>query len=104
VSAATASATTYLSITGKNSRATRTNSSSAIPIRSKSSTYIINSKRSHSPTSVNLIGSNKNLSQRKKQKFSHCWALFGKSEQKFVSTDVSSFFLQNSILNFFFFF
>jgi hypothetical protein len=88
VSAATASATTYISITGKNSRAARTNSSSAIPMRSKSSTYMTNTKRAHSPSSVTLMGANKNPSQRKKQKVSHYWALFGKSEQKLVLIDV----------------
>ena len=87
---ATASATTLISITGKNARSARTTSSSALPVRSKSSTYIPNSKRSHSPSSVTLLGSNKNPSQRKKQKFSHYWALFGKSEQKLVSIDVSN--------------
>lgn len=89
VSAATASATTFISITDKNSRTSRTNSSSAISSRSKSSTHITNTKRSHSPSSIILVGSNKNLSQRKKQKISHHWALFGKSEQKLVSIDVS---------------
>jgi hypothetical protein len=91
VSAATASATTYISITGKNSRTARTNSSSAIPIRSKSSTHVTSTKRSHSPSSIILVGSNKNPSQRKKQKISHHWALFGKSEQKLVSIDVSEY-------------
>jgi hypothetical protein len=90
VSAATTSATTFISITGKNSRSARTNSSSAIPIQSKSSTHITNTKRSHSPGSIILVGSNKNSSQRKKQKVSHHWALFGKSEQKLVSIDVSN--------------
>ena len=88
VSAATASATTFISLTGKNSRSARTNSSSAISMRSKSSTQIPNTKRSHSPSSIILVGSNKNPSQRKKQKVSHHWALFGKSEQKLVSIDV----------------
>lgn len=88
VSAATTSATTFISLTGKNSRSARTNSSSAISMRSKSSTQIPNSKRSHSPSSIILVGSNKNPSQRKKQKVSHHWALFGKSEQKLVSIDV----------------
>lgn len=92
VSAATASATTFISITGKNSRNARTNSSSAIPIQSKSSTHI---KRSHSPSSIILIGSNKNPSQRKKQKISHYWALFGKSEQKLVLIDVRNFIERN---------
>ena len=87
VSAATGSATTYLSITGKGSRAVRTHSSSAISIRSTNLTTI---KRSHSPTSVTLIGQNKGSNQRKKQKFSHNWALFGKSEQRLVSVDVSA--------------
>lgn len=90
VSAATASATTYLSIADRNSRAARTNSSSAISVRSKSSNTLTSNKRSHSPSSVNLLGPNKNVTQRKKQKVSHHWALFGKSEQKLVTIDVSS--------------
>lgn len=93
VSAATASATTFLSLTGKNSRSTRTNSSSAIHGRSKSSTHSSNSKRSHSPPALSFAAATttttKNNHQRKKQKFSHCWALFGKSEHKLVSIDVS---------------
>ena len=91
VSAATASATTFLTLTGKNSRAKRTNSSSAIHGRSKSSNNVTNSKRAHSPSSVHLPGTTtkNNSTQRKKQKFSHYWALFGKSEQKLVSIDVS---------------
>lgn len=90
VSAATSSATTFLSLTGKNSRSKRTNSSSAIHGRSKSSINVTNSKRAHSPLSVNLPGTTakNNTNQRKKQKFSHYWALFGKSEQKLVLIDV----------------
>lgn len=94
VSAATGSATTYISINDKNSRTARTNSSSAISIRSKSSTNMTNTtnpKRSHSPHSMTLLGLNKSPGQRKKQKISHYWALFGKSEQKLVSIDVSCF-------------
>ncbi|CAF5216986.1 unnamed protein product, partial [Rotaria magnacalcarata] len=88
VSAATATATTYISINDKNSRTARTNSSSAVSVRSKSSTNITNPKRSHSPHSMTLMGSNKSPGQRKKQKISHYWALFGKCEQKLVSIDV----------------
>ena len=91
VSAAIGSATTFVSLIGKNSRGARTNSSSVIPMRSKSSTQIINTKRSHSPSSMSLMSSSKNSSQRKKQKFSHYWALFGKSEQRLVSIDVNYF-------------
>ncbi|CAF5147136.1 unnamed protein product, partial [Rotaria magnacalcarata] len=87
VSAATATATTYISINDKNSRTARTNSSSAVSVRSKSSTNITNPKRSHSPHSMTLMGSNKSPGQRKKQKISHYWALFGKCEQKLVSID-----------------
>jgi hypothetical protein len=89
VSAATTSTTTYLSATEKNTRAARTNSSSAVPMRSKSSNNITNSKRCHSPSTVPLLVSNKNSHQRKKQKFSHYWVLFGKSQRKLVSIDVS---------------
>lgn len=90
VSAATSSATTFLSLTGKTGRTKRTNSSSAIHSRSKSSINVTNSKRAHSPSSINLSGTmtKNNTNQRKKQKFSHYWALFGKSEQKLVLIDV----------------
>ena len=88
VSAATTSATTYISVNEKNSRAARTNSSSAISMQSKTSTHVTNKKRSYSPSSSPLTSSNKNLNQRKKQKFSHYWILSGRSEQKLVLIDV----------------
>jgi len=71
VSATTANSTTIISM--KNSRSSRTNSCTA--------------KRSHSPSLMNFNETTKNPSQKKKQKVSLCWVLFGKSEQKLVSID-----------------
>jgi hypothetical protein len=82
VSAATANTTTIISTAERSSRGTRTKSASTIPIRSKSS---INRKRSYSPVSISLSVTN---NQKKRQKVSH-WVLFGKSERKLVSIDVS---------------
>ncbi|CAF2658388.1 unnamed protein product [Rotaria sp. Silwood2] len=75
ISSTTANSITNISIADEK----RTHSVSNISLRSKSS---INKKRSYSPT---LSLSNKNSVQRKKQKISNYWILFGKSEQKLVS-------------------
>lgn len=77
VSAAATNTPTIVSITGRNSRGKRTNSAT-------------NRKRSYSPASITLPLSNNN--QRKKQKVSHHWILFGKSEQKLVSIHVKLIF------------
>ncbi|CAF3007434.1 unnamed protein product [Rotaria socialis] len=82
VSAATTNSIRAISLTDKNIREKRTHSASNISARSKSSA---NRKRSYSPSSIALALPNKNVNQRKKQKISHYWILFGKSEQKLVS-------------------
>ncbi|CAM4799688.1 unnamed protein product [Rotaria magnacalcarata] len=82
VSAATTNSITAISLTDKNTHEKRTHSASNISARSKSS---VNRKRFYSPSSITLALPNKNVHQRKKQKISHYWLLFGKSEQKLVS-------------------
>ena len=69
----------------RSTRVTRTQSSSVIPTRSRS---LADRKRSHSSTSVTLPVSQRSTSQRKKQKITHHWTLFGKFERQLVSIKV----------------
>lgn len=86
VSAATTNSITAISLTERNLRESRTHSASNINSpRTKSS---FNRKRSYSPSSLTLTSPNKPTNQRKKQKVSNYWVLFGKSEQKLVSIHV----------------
>ena len=85
VSATTTTTTTTRTVVKRTTRGARTQSSSVIPTRSKS---LADRKRSHSSTSVTLPVSQKSTSQRKKQKITHYWTLFGKFERQLVSLKV----------------